>query len=185
MDNEYKKIIIEKKNEAKSLMTKKQIVSCNVAIHIASIGAGAAGAIPIPLADALPISGIQITMAFQLGRIFDRKLTESTAKALVSAAASTFFGRELVKAIPGVGWGISAIVAAGVTEAIGWSLAVDFAKAYQTESANPDSLYDLAEELNNPEPDDGNKKDDFEDNNPKNDDESLGVDFKKMFEEDD
>ncbi len=131
MGKDYKKILSEKKHEADDLMTSEQKNACSVAIHTASVAAGAAGAIPIPVADALPISGAQITMAIALGKIFDQQLSETAAKALIGAAGSTLVGRSLVKLIPVAGWIASAGVAAGVTEAIGWSLAVDFARKSQ------------------------------------------------------
>ncbi len=128
---EYESVISDKKKKADELMNEEQMEACNVAIHVAAVAAGAAGAIPIPVADAWPITGVQVTMAIALGKIFEQKLSDSMAKALVSAAATTFVGRTLIKFIPVVGWIVSASVATGVTEAIGWILAVDFAKEYQ------------------------------------------------------
>lgn len=127
MANDYKKVISSKKAEAKGLMTDDQVVKCNVAIHTASVAAGAEAFIPIPGVDAVPITATQITMIIALGKIFDQKISESAAKAVIGAAASTFVGRSLVKLIPVAGWAASAAVAAGVTEAIGWTAAVDFA----------------------------------------------------------
>lgn len=127
MDN-YKQVLSDKKKQAERIMNKEQLTKCNVAIHTASVASAAAGAIPIPVADAIPITTAQITMVMALGKIFDANVTESIAKSIVSAAASTFVGRSLVKMIPIFGWGISATVAAGVTEAIGWTVAVDFAQ---------------------------------------------------------
>lgn len=127
MSKEYKKIIADKRLEAGKLMTKSQLTKCNVAIHTASVASGAAGAIPIPVADALPITGTQVLMVIALGKVFGQQITESAAKGLIGAAASTFVGRNLVKLIPVAGWFVSAGVAAAVTEAIGWSIAVDFA----------------------------------------------------------
>lgn len=128
MAEKYKKVIADKKIQAERLMNKDQLVQCNVAIHTASIASAVAGVIPIPVADAVPITTAQLTMVMALGKIFDAKVTESVAKGLIGAAASTFVGRNIVKMIPIFGWGISAAVAAGVTEAIGWTIAVDFAK---------------------------------------------------------
>ena len=130
---DYKKIIADKKLEAGSLMTSEQVKKCNIAIHSASVAAGAEGAIPLPGVDAIPISATQIAMVIGLGKIFDQNLSESTAKSIIGAAAATFVGRNLVKFIPIIGWGISAAVAAGITEAIGWMSAVDFAKNYRKE----------------------------------------------------
>ena len=125
---DYKKIISDKRLEAGKLMTSDQVAKCNAAIHTASVAAGAVGVIPIPVVDAIPISGAQITMVIALGKIFDQKISDSAAKGLIGAAASTLVGRSLVKIIPVVGWVVSAGVAAAVTEAIGWTIAVDFAK---------------------------------------------------------
>lgn len=130
---DYKKIIADKRLEAGNLMTKDQMTKANVAIHTAAVASGALGAIPIPVADALPISAAQVTMVIALGKIFDQSITEGAAKGLIGAAASTFVGRNLVKLIPIAGWVISAAVAAGVTEAIGWIVAVDFAKQARKE----------------------------------------------------
>lgn len=131
--DEYKKVTRDKRLEAGKLMTEDQIVKCNITIHTATVAAGASGAIPIPVADAIPMSVAQLTMVIALGRIFGQKITESAAKGILGAAASTFVGRELFKFIPVVGWITSAGIAAGVTEAVGWTVAVDFAKTYRTE----------------------------------------------------
>lgn len=133
MAKDYKKVIKNKRLEAGNLMTEKQIGLCNAAIHTATVAAGASGAIPIPIADAIPISAAQVVMVIALGKIFNQEISSSAAKGAIAAAGSTLIGRNLVKFIPIVGWGISAAVAAGVTEAIGWTIAVDMAKNYRTE----------------------------------------------------
>ena len=125
---DYKKLVFEKKSEAGKLMTKRQFAECNRTIHVAAVAAGASGAIPLPGVDAIPISAAQVTMIVSLGKIFDHKLSESAIKGIIGAATSTFVGRNLVKSIPIAGWIASAGVAAGVTEFIGWTVAVDFAK---------------------------------------------------------
>lgn len=128
MTEKYKKVIADKRSQAERLMNGDQLTKCNIAIHTASIASAAAGVVPFPVADAVPITIAQITMVVSLGSIFDTKVSESVAKGLIGAAASTFVGRNIVKLIPIIGWGVSAAVAAGVTEAIGWTIAVDFAK---------------------------------------------------------
>ena len=125
-------------------MTKDQILKCNVAIHTATIAAGASGAIPIPVADAVPMSAAQITMVIALGAIFNQKISESTAKGLLGAAASTFAGREIIKLIPIAGWIASAATAAAVTEVIGWTIAVDFAKDFRQEYERRKNAADAA-----------------------------------------
>lgn len=144
MAKDYKKIIEDKRLEAGKLMTKDQILKCNVAIHTATIAAGASGAIPIPVADAVPMSAAQMTMVIALGAIFNQKISESTAKGLLGAAASTFAGREIIKLIPIAGWIASAATAAAVTEVIGWTIAVDFAKDFRQEYERRKNAADAA-----------------------------------------
>jgi len=129
MSKEAKIAKEKKQQEAKRIMNEEHFIKCNAIIHTAAAAAGVAGAIPIPMADAIPISTAQITMAMGLGKVFDQSVTEAAAKSLITAATSTIVGRTAVKFIPIVGWGISAAVAITVTEAVGWSLAVDFAKS--------------------------------------------------------
>ncbi len=143
-ENKYKKVIADKRLEAGKMMTKDQLTKCNIAIHTATVASGASGAIPIPVADAVPITAAQITMVLALGKIFDQKITDSAAKGLIGAAASTFVGRNLIKLIPVAGWIVSAAVAAGITEAIGWTIAVDFAKAYRQEWMREKNAQDAA-----------------------------------------
>lgn len=128
MANEYKMVIAQKKAEAARLMSSEQFKKISIAIHIAAAASATAGAIPIPLVDAAPITAIQISMVISLGKIFNRKISEAAAKGLISAVAATFIGRNLVKTIPVLGWGVSAAVAGCVTEAVGWTIAVDMAK---------------------------------------------------------
>ena len=165
MGDEYKKVIKDKKAEAKRLMTDDQVIKCNVAIHTASVAAATEAFIPLPGVDAIPITATQVTMVLALGKIFDQKVSDSVAKGIIGAAASTFVGRSLVKLIPIAGWAVSATVAAGVTEAIGWSIAVDFAK----QSTKRFETVDQPEECH------------VEDDQ---DDESICDDFSKAFEED-
>jgi uncharacterized protein (DUF697 family) len=143
-EKDYRKVIRDKRLEAGKLMTEKQLVACNAAIHTASVASGVAGAVPISIADAIPISAAQVTMVLALGKVFDQKITESAAKGAIGAAASTFIGRSLVKLIPVVGWGVSAAVAAGVTEAIGWTIAVDLAEKSRKEYERKKNAEDAA-----------------------------------------
>lgn len=130
---DYKKILKDKKLEAGNLMTEEHFSKCSIAIHTAAVAAAGAGFIPVPVADAIPISAAQVAMVVALGKIFDQQITDSAAKGIIGAAASTLVGRSLVKLIPVVGWAVSAGVAGIITEIIGWTVAIDFAKAYRAE----------------------------------------------------
>ena len=145
MAKNYKNVIRDKRIEAGKLMTEKQWNACHGIIHTASVASGAAGAIPIPVADAIPISAAQVTMVVALGKLFDQKLDEGAAKGAIAAAASTFIGRNLVKFIPVAGWIASAAVAAGVTEAIGWTIATDMGKTYRKELKRREAENEAAE----------------------------------------
>lgn len=133
MGQNYKTIIAEKKKAASGIMDQSQIKKCNVAIHTASAASAAAGAIPLPVVDAVPITACQVTMVLALGKIFGRKITETAAKGAIGAAAATLIGRNIIKLIPFAGWVASAAIAAGVTEAIGWTIAVDLAQKAKLE----------------------------------------------------
>ncbi len=145
MTKDYKTVLKDKRLEAGKLMTEDQLIKVNTAIHAASVASGAAGAIPIPVADAVPITAAQVTMVLALGKIFDQELTDAAAKGIIGAAASTFIGRNVVKLIPIAGWIASAAVAAGVTEAIGWTVAVDFAKNARKEWDRKRNAQDAAD----------------------------------------
>lgn len=145
MAKDYKKIIKDKQMEAGQLMTESQMSACHGIIHTASIASGAAGVIPIPVADAIPISAAQVVMVVSLGKVFDQKIEDAAAKSLITAAASTFIGRNLVKMIPIIGWGISAAVAAGTTEAIGWIVATDMARTFRKEWEKQKNKYEAAD----------------------------------------
>lgn len=122
--NKIKKIASEK-------MTLKQKIYCHATIHAASIANSVVGFIPIPVADAIPITASQISMILALGNIFDNKLTKSDAQIILKAVAAPLTGRALVKGgltlFPGVGWAINGVIAGAITEILGWTIANDFA----------------------------------------------------------
>lgn len=109
---------------------------CSKIIHTASAAAAAAGAIPIPMSDTIPITGAQILMIKNLGSVFGLTLNDSLVKSLLAVTTAQQVGRSvatnLLKAIPGVGsivgGVISASTAAALTEALGWYIADDFYK---------------------------------------------------------
>ena len=138
--SKHKQILKEAQLESGKLMTDSQKAKCNGIIHTAAAASGAAGAIPIPIADAIPITAAQVTMVIALGKVFEVNLTEAAAKTVLTAVAAPIVGRTVASAglkfIPIAGWIASAALAAGVTEAIGWIVANDFAKKYKNEYLN-------------------------------------------------
>lgn len=136
MIGSYRKIIEEKCQEAHQNMTTEQFAQCQKLIHSAAFSSALAGALPLPFADAIPISIAQVGMVIGLGNVFNEKISESAAKGMISAALATVVGRGLVKLIPGIGLFISAAVASGLTESIGWIIALELAEKYKRRQNN-------------------------------------------------
>lgn len=69
-------------------------------------------------------------MVISLGKVFNKTISESTAKAAIASVAASTIGRTvsqfLVGWIPGVGNAVNATTAAGLTETMGWAIAKEF-----------------------------------------------------------
>ena len=94
------------------------------AIIVASTAAAAtAGAIPLPVADAIVITGIQAAMIVSLATVYDRGLSKETAGGLVTAAAAALVGpllfQQASKFVPFAGSVVGAAVAGAITAAMG------------------------------------------------------------------
>lgn len=117
-----------------SCIDHEMYAACHGVIHTASAAAAATGAglAQLPCSDNAVITPIQLTMTIALGRVFGIELTESAAKATMISMAGASVGRTisqvLVGWIPGFGNAVNAVIAAGVTETLGWLLAEDFAR---------------------------------------------------------
>ena len=116
--------------QEKIRISEEYMYKCHAIIHGASVAAGAAGAIPIPFADIIPISAIQIGMVIALGKVFGYQISKSAAKGIIAAGAGAAVGktvfRNLVKVVPKAGMVAGAAIAASATEALGWLIADDF-----------------------------------------------------------
>ncbi len=142
-------------NRSKVHMPKELEKKCHAAIHSATAAAAAAGAIPIPLSDAVPITAAQIGMIVALGKIFGITLNDAAAKSLASVGLTQQAGRavasNLIKMIPGVGTvvggAIGASTAAVLTEVLGWIIADDFYRISQGEE--PENIIENADQLKN------------------------------------
>lgn len=128
-------------SKSKVHMPKELKKKCQVAIHSATAASAAAGAIPIPMSDAIPITAAQIGMIIAIGKAFDITLSKAAAKAVAGVGITQSAGRAIVsnilKAVPGVGTVaggmIGASTAAALTEALGWMVADDFYRISQNE----------------------------------------------------
>lgn len=112
---------------------------CNIIIHSASAACGGVGTglAQIPLSDTAVITPIQIGMIISLAAVFGLKITREFANSLLTGFGASIAGRAvsqvLVGWIPGLGNAINTATAAGITEAIGWSVVKGF---YQQEQEN-------------------------------------------------
>ena len=111
---------------------------CHIIIHSATTAAASFGAIPIPIADAIPIGAVQISMVVALGKVFGLTIGKATAEAIIGASTAATVGRftatQLSKPIPGLGSAVGAVTAAAITEALGWAVAYDFYRVSVGES---------------------------------------------------
>ena len=140
-------------SKSKVRMPKSLEKKCHIAIHSATTAAAAAGAIPLTMSDAIPITAAQITMIISLGKIFDITLSQSAAKSIASVTLAQSAGRSIVanilKAIPGptqlMGSFVAATTAAALTEALGWIVADDFYRMSNGEE--PENIIETAGDL--------------------------------------
>ena len=105
-----------------------------VIIHAASATSGGSAAVPIPVADTIPITAAQVTMIIALGNVFGLTIKESVAKSIISCGIAQNVGRTIsstiLKTIPVVNVTIApfanAAIASVITEILGWMVADDF-----------------------------------------------------------
>lgn len=126
-------------SKSKVHMPKDLEKKCHIAIHSAASAAATAGAVPIPMSDAIPITAAQIGMIVALGKAFKITLSQAAAKSIASVTVTQQAGRaifaNILKSIPGAGTVagsvIGATTAATLTEALGWIVADDFYRLSQ------------------------------------------------------
>lgn len=100
---------------------------CATIIHGASAAAGAAaaGAI-VPGSDAVAIAPVQVGMITALADEFDVHWTDAAVKSTLYASLGTIVGKGganlVLRWVPVYGNLIRAVVAASVTEALGWAV---------------------------------------------------------------
>ncbi len=121
-------------------MTSSEKEKCHMIIHTAAGAAAASAAVmaQLPSADNVALMGILTTMTISLGLVFDVTLLEHTAtsvaakefSAFILANCARFVSQWTVGWIPWFGNAINAATAAGIVEAVGWSIANHFDDQY-------------------------------------------------------
>ncbi len=131
-------------NKISKNMTPGQRKKVHVIIHGASASAAAVGGglANIPGSDAPVLLSIQTGMIIAIGKVFGKKLNETLAESIIADFLGVSVGKTLANLLtgwlPGIGNGINATTAAGLTEIIGWTVANDYAN--ETETLDPESL---------------------------------------------
>jgi GTP-binding protein Era len=94
-------------------------------------GAGLVGLIPLPLADLIPLLGIQSGLVLSIARVYGFKITAARAKEMLATFGMGFVARtvfqELSKLGGVPGWILSAAIAASTTVGIGYGSMTWFA----------------------------------------------------------
>ncbi|MGC8834046.1 MAG: GTP-binding protein, partial [Armatimonadota bacterium] len=109
-------------------------------ITAASAVAAGIGLEPLPLADAVPLVLLQSALVVEIGKIYGYKPSFNSAKELFGVLGSGLLlrqgFRQLVKVVPGLGAGASAVYAAAGTAAIGYAAML----WYETRSFDDQSI---------------------------------------------
>ena len=129
-------------------MTSSQQKKVHTIIHGASASAAAIGGglANIPGSDAPALVALQTGMIISIGAVFNKKITESLAKSILADFLGVSVGKVIANVLsgwlPGIGNGINAATAAGLTELIGWTAANDFANETETLDKNAMEIID-------------------------------------------
>jgi len=121
-------------------MTNVQEIACKKIIHgtakaAAAVGVGAGLLSKVTLGTAglakrVPLAALEIKMIIDLGKVFEREITDSVAEGILGAVLATIGGKvaasvasDLVGWIPVVGEVTGGATAAATVEALGWAVA--------------------------------------------------------------
>jgi GTPase len=96
----------------------------------AATASGSIALIPLPIADMVPLLGVQTGLILTLARIYGFDITPARARELIAAFGLGFLARaayrQLAKLLGAPGWVLSSAVAAAATVAIGYASMVWF-----------------------------------------------------------
>lgn len=84
------------------------------------------GAVPIPGADFVPLTSLQVGLMLRLSTLYNKPISKDKAKELILATITGNIGktifRQIVKVVPGAGMVVGASVAGGMTLALGYAV---------------------------------------------------------------
>ena len=100
--------------------------TANKWILAAGGSAATIGAIPIPGADFVPLTALQVGLMLRLSTLYGKPISKDNAKELILATITGNVGktifRQIVKFVPGAGTVVGASVAGGMTLALGYAV---------------------------------------------------------------
>ncbi|WP_411344230.1 GTPase [Paenibacillus sp. WLX1005] len=133
-----KDIVFARTIKEKSSVANKWIIG-------AATSAGAIGAAPLPGADIIPLTAIQIGLLTRLATLYERPLSREAAKEIVIASIVGNLGRTLfaqvVKLFPGAGTVAAAGIAGSVTLALGYSVKYAYERGIDVTPESISKLY--------------------------------------------
>lgn len=101
-----------------------------------------ASAIPVPIADVLAVTAVQLDLVRQLAGVYEAKYDETWGKATVAAltgASAARLGASAIKAVPGLGWFIGATTQAALSGASTWAVGELFRRHFAA-GGTPDTF---------------------------------------------
>lgn len=120
--------ILEKKSKDILLATnlKDKASIANRWIMGAGASSAAVGALPMPGADFVPLTTIQVGLLIKLSTLYNKPVSKENAKELIIATVIGNIGktvfRQIVKLVPGAGSVVGASVAGATTVALGYAV---------------------------------------------------------------
>lgn len=139
--------ILKKKDKdlqfAKNLKDKSG--TANRWIVASASSAAAIGALPVPGADIIPLTTIQVGMMVRLATLYDRPLSKENAKELALATITGNVGkslfRQVVKVVPGAGSVAGGSIAGGMTLALGYAIKYAYEHGMDLDAKTIKTLY--------------------------------------------
>ncbi|WP_409295901.1 GTPase [Peribacillus sp. SCS-26] len=105
---------------------KEKSSTANKWILASGASAAAVGAAPIPGADIVPLTGIQVSLMIRLATLYEKPLSKDRAKELIIASMAGNLGKSLfrqaLKVIPGAGSIAGGGIAGAMTLALGYGI---------------------------------------------------------------
>ncbi len=113
----------------------------------AATAAGAIGLSPLPGADIIPITSIQVGLLIKLATLYDKPTGKETAKELIITTIVGNVGknifRQLIKFVPGGGQIIGAAVASTMTASLGYAVKYAYENNIELDPNSLKSIFEI------------------------------------------